>query len=122
MEDQHSQAAQAIQQTWVNKDYLILKDALSENIKWYERSYDEPLTTYEAIVEQWKKDLAHQTDIKVTIDMLSLQDKKGTYQFDASFKDMGTNQQMDLVGVFYVELDDADKISLFKQWWMPKNT
>ena len=66
--------------------------------------------------------MAHQTDIKVTIDMLSLQDKKGTYQFDASFKDMGTNQQMDLVGVFYVELDDADKISLFKQWWMPKNT
>jgi len=115
----HQKIAKALVNSWQNKDYNLLRDNLADNLKWYENPFDTPLKTADAVLEQWKRDLAAQSNIEVDVEILAADAGQGIHRFRVSWTEGEKTQELD--GIFLVRLDARGKIKYFCQWWSAKD-
>jgi len=115
----HQKIAQTLAEVWQNKNFDLLKESLADNTKWYEGPYKEPLKNRDAIIDQWRNDLAPQSDIKVETNVLAVKGTTGCYHFVATWSD-SQRGKLKIDGIFLVELDNSGKIKSFNQWYALK--
>jgi hypothetical protein len=114
----HKKIAESITAIWENKDFKLLQNILSSNVKWYESPFTQPLTSIGDVVQQWQSDLAEQKDIDVLTEVLVIDGFAGIYHFSANWRDLSGSHELD--GIFRVALSDEGKIASFCQWWSEK--
>ncbi|HSX46958.1 MAG TPA: DUF4440 domain-containing protein [Patescibacteria group bacterium] len=120
MQEQHQRVCTALQNAWQNKDFELLKTALAPNLQWYEGSYEAALTTADAVVAQWQKDLATQSNIKVEVVLLDFVEGHGYYHCRANWqRSDSTLRESD--GIFVAYLNETGQITYFNQWWTGKS-
>lgn len=104
---------------WQDKDLALLRDHLADAIVWYEHSYEAPLTSPDAVITRWERDLAEQDNIDVAVTLLDGFENRMYYHCRAAWRRPdGTIREID--GIFAVCLTAHGKIAYFMQWWSPK--
>ena len=115
----HQKIADVITGAWENKDPELLRSYLAQRIYWREDTYSKPLRNPNNVIEQWQKDLATQSDIKIKIEVLAAGKHDIFYHCTGIWKDQKKGKR-ELDGIFQVRLNPDSKISYFNQWWTAK--
>ena len=112
----HKRAGQAICDAWVNKDYGLLRGWLADPLEWHEGSYDEPIVSASDVVARWESDVAKQTNVRVSVELLDVMGSHSYHHCVASWLD-SERGDVSLDGIFMIGLNEQGKICLFRQWW-----
>jgi hypothetical protein len=116
----HQHIAAVLQQAWQQKEYPLLESVLANGVlEWYEDPFEEALTSRETVVQRWEHDVAKQSQLHVTVQVLDAVAERGYYSSQASWVDE-TGKSRIIDGVFVVRLDDSGRIAYFNQWWSAK--
>jgi len=107
-----------MKQAWETKDFEVLSTMFPDNVTYFESPFLPPLLSKQQVIEQWKKDVEKQRDIKVSYTILR-EDENGCFaNWSASFVREGKLVNLD--GIFYFKLDVGGTCGFFKQWWVVK--
>jgi hypothetical protein len=117
--EKHKKVTQVLTDVWERKDFELLQYYLAEDIEWRESPYKDPIISPRDVVQQWRKDLATQNNIKVSTDILATDGDKGCYHFVASWDD-ASRGAIEIDGILLVVLDEQGKIQTFNQWYTLK--
>jgi hypothetical protein len=117
--ESHKKIADVITKVWQDKDYDLLRAHLADSVEWLEGPYREPLESPDAVVEQWREDLAPQSDIRVKTDVLAIEQEQGYYHCRASWTDAGRGR-VEIDGIFLIHLNPEGEIAHFNQWYSIK--
>lgn len=116
----YQQIGQDLQNAWLRKDLDVLASLLStKNLEWYEGSFDDALTSSEAVLEEWRAALHDQNNLQVTVILLDAVDNRAYYACRASWT-FPNGDVREIDGIFVVRLDGEGKIAYFNQWWTAK--
>ena len=103
---------------WETKNYEVLSSMFPDKLTYLESPFLPPFENSQQIVDQWKKDLEKQQDIKFDYKILH-EDESGCFaNWSASF--LRENATVSLDGIFHFMLDSENKCTYFKQWWVTK--
>jgi hypothetical protein len=108
----------AIKKSWEEKNFDVLSDVLADDLEYFESPFGPPLTSKNVVVEQWKKDLAAQSDIEFTYQVLAAWEFHCIANWSVHFVRDGKVVYLD--GIFYFKLNEENKCKFFKQWWVVK--
>lgn len=118
--NEHAYIADILQTAWGEKQYLALENVLSDqNLEWYEDVFARPLTAKQAVIQQWKNDLASQSNLSVSIDLLDSIDNRGYHRCKAKWLD-AENTLHEIEAIFVVKLDEEGKIRQFFPYYSQK--
>jgi len=107
-----------MKKAWETKDYELLGTMFPEKLTYYESPFLPPLTEKQKLVDQWKKDLEKQQDIRFDYNILHENQNSCLANWSASFA--RENGVITLDGVFHFKLDEENRCTYFKQWWVVK--
>lgn len=105
---------EAIKGAWEKLHPELLGAVLADDIVWYETPFEEPLTGIDAVTKQWKTDLLGQTKVTFRYEILIDEGDKQVINWHCSWVANGVPRELE--GVFYLEINDDKKLTLFKQW------
>jgi len=105
---------ETIKRAWQQLNPGLLREALADNIEWHETPFDKPLRGADAVINQWEKDLAGQTNVAFKYEVLFDHDGKQSINWHCIWTVNNSKRELD--GVFYFELNNNDKLMFFKQW------
>lgn len=89
----------------------------TEDARYYETPFAEPITGQEAIYQYWLKGAQRLKDKSSSHKILAVKDNFGIARWQAKFTVIESGKRLDLDCLFLVEFDDNDKCSVFREWW-----
>ncbi|HUD05260.1 MAG TPA: nuclear transport factor 2 family protein [Patescibacteria group bacterium] len=104
---------------WEPKNPNGVLDLVAEKFLWYETPFDDLITTKEKLLQEWQTVL-DQDDIKVTYEILSLENNIGIAHWHATFTRLSSGEKAELDGIYKVILDENGKCTEFHQWYNSK--
>lgn len=116
MNPYHSQISTILKDAWQDKNLELLRSHLASKLEWYESSIENPLSSPDAVISQWEKDLKEQTDLRIEVELLDWIENRAYYHCEASWKDK-SDQDHELDGLFVTKLNTEGRIIYFNQWW-----
>lgn len=112
---------ETIREAWVDKKPNLLKNICTDNVRYYENPFEEPLIGSEAVVKEWESVPLTQKDINFTYQIICVKDDIGIAHWTAKFTRIQSNKTDILDGVFVVKLNDLGLCTEFRWWWVVKN-
>jgi hypothetical protein len=100
-----------------NNDPRASAELFSEDARYYESPFDEPLVGREAIYRYWAAGAQHLADKCSTYELLALRNNLGIARWQARFVVSATGVTMALDCIFVAEFDDHGRCRCFREWW-----
>jgi len=108
---------------WETGDVHLVGRLFSDNARYFEVPFDEPMIGRNAIEKYWKEGAADaQTDVRFRFEIVSVVDSTGLALWQASFVRVPSGIAVDLDGFLLAEFDAAGTCSLFREWWHRQET
>lgn len=107
-----------IKKSWEEKNFDVLSDLFADDLEYFESPFGPPLTSKQDVINQWKKDLAGQTDIEFKYETLAAWEFYCIANWNARFVRDGKPVILD--GIFYFKLNRENRCKYFKQWRVVK--
>lgn len=107
-----------LKKAWETKDFELLATMFPEKLTYFESPFLPPFETRKEVIEEWKKGLSEQQDIRFDFDILHENDNECFSHWTASFV---RNKKTDtLDGIFHFRLNAENICPYFKMWWVAK--
>jgi ketosteroid isomerase-like protein len=108
---------------WQNGDADAVITLFSDNAKYYETPFSDPMIGRPAIHNYWREGAAEsQTDIRFTYQALAVTENKGLAQWQATFTRLPSGNRVELDGFLTAEFNPTGKCTLFREWWHRRET
>lgn len=105
---------------WRHQDAEMLDEVFTEDVRYHEKPWDEPLTGLEQIKEYWRTKVATQGDPRLTIETTAYSGIEAFVEWSAAFKLDG--QEVDVRGILVLRLDrEADRIDYLREYFRTRN-
>lgn len=104
-------------QAWETRDPEAAARLFAEDARYYETPFDEPFVGLAAIRDYWADVPKLQTDIAFHYEVLSVKRNVGVARWQASFKRIQSQNQIQLDGILIVTMKDARRCRVFQEWW-----
>ncbi len=101
---------ESLKQYWLHKEVEKIVDLFEETALYYETPFDR----IQNIEEVWTE-IKEQNIIKLDYKILNLNESKATVNY---ILELSRNEIYDMV--YYIELNEKNKCTYFKQWFMSK--
>ena len=108
---------QAIMQSWQQLRPELLREILAPDIVYYEDPHEPPLTSIDAVIDRWEKDLKTHSGLQLDYKIVDIEGDNCIAQWSAQWNDSERGPRMSR-GVYYLHLDQDEKLHEFRQWWM----
>ena len=103
---------------WEKGDAAAAADLFSEDARYYETPFQEPMVGKEAIHSYWREGAGEsQRDVYFQYEDVAVSENKGLAQWRASFDRLPSGNHVELDGFLSAEFDDAGRCSVFREWW-----
>jgi len=106
-----------LRRIWIKKDLENVPNLLAENFLYYESPFELPLTTTDAVKKEWEP-VKGQIISQLDIHPIFLAGNRGVATYTLILGEAGKQQISS--GVYFVEINNKGKATLFRQWWMSK--
>jgi len=119
MHQSHQRISEVLEQAWIRKDIKLLSGVLADVLDWHEDTFDEPITTKQAVLDRWQIDLEKQSDIQVRVTLLDDVDTRSYHRCTARWQD-DISKIHEIDALFVITLDETGKITSFLPWYANK--
>lgn len=92
-------------------------ELFSQDAKYYETPFDEPMVGREVVYQYWNQDAQNLKDKESSYEILSITDNLGIARWQSKFTVIETGKHIVLDCIFLVEFDADRKCSQFREWW-----
>jgi len=89
----------------------------SEDARYFENPFDEPILGREAIRAYWERGARTLTNKTSTFEILSVKDNLGIARWQSKFTVIESGKRHALDCMFLVEFDDNNECTEFREWW-----
>lgn len=89
----------------------------SEDARYFETPFSDPITGREAIYQYWKRGAETLTDKSSRYEILAVRGNLGIARWQSRFTSRKSGKRHDLDCLFLVEFDEDGNCSLFREWW-----
>jgi hypothetical protein len=105
-------------EAWQKGDAQAAIDLFSDNAKYYETPFNEPMIGKQAIQKYWSEGAGEsQKNVRFAYEAITVLKSKGLAQWHASFVRIPSENYVELDGFLVAEFDNAGKCSVFREWW-----
>jgi ethanolamine utilization protein EutP (predicted NTPase) len=116
-ESQVSKWAKSLGLAWCDKNVDAALSLVSKaNIEWQESPFSDPITSWDQIYIIWETDLAKQSDISFTSEVLAVAGEVGIIRWQAQYSNIKDQEVAVLDGIFQITLDENDLCTKFIMW------
>lgn len=91
-------------------------ELMADNLQYFENPIDPPLTSKREVLPLWKIVPENQKDINYSGEILFYDENSCIYHFVMQRTMTKTGKRQNIDGVFEIKLNDANKLTYFKQW------
>ncbi len=103
---------------WQNGDADAVITLFSNDAKYYETPFDEPMVATQAIYNYWREGAAEsQTDVRFTYQALAVVENIGLAQWQATFTRLPSSNRVELDGFLTAEFTPLSQCTIFREWW-----
>ena len=92
-------------------------ELFTQNARYYESPFDDPMVGREAIYQYWIKGAQTLKDKTAGYEILAVRDNVGIARWQSTFVHIQSGKRAALDCMFLVEFDDNGQCSLFREWW-----
>lgn len=92
-------------------------ELFSEDARYYENPFEEPLVGKQAIRQYWEAGAANLDEKRSTYEILVVSGNQGVARWRSSFRSVKTGKRFELDCLFVAEFDEAGKCRAFREWW-----
>ena len=89
----------------------------TEDARYYETPFDEPLHGREGVRSYWAGATGSQRDISFTYEILATLPHRGIARWSAEFTRLANGKRMKLDGVFVLDFDNHGLCRVLREWW-----
>lgn len=89
----------------------------SENARYYENPFDDPITGRDAIRKYWEGGAQRLKDKESTFEILSVRDNLGMARWWSKFTVIESGKRLALDCIFLVEFGENNECTEFREWW-----
>lgn len=101
---------------WLAKDIEAVRALLSDEFRYYENPFEEPLTRWEAVKKEWEA-VKSQEIAGLDVAVLIAKDNEGVAMYTLALNNSAGAMEYSR-GSYYVKLDEQERAVEFRQWWM----
>ncbi len=103
---------------WVTGDAGSVPRLFSENARYEETPFDEPMVGLGAISRYWEEGAGRsQKDVRVSFEIASVEGAMGLAHWSASFARVPSGNRVELDGMLQAEFAGDGKCVRFREWW-----
>lgn len=106
----------SLKKVWEEKNPEGAIELCADEFLWHETSFNQPLTTKEQLLNEWKS-ILDQENIQVSYDVLSVAENIGIAHWSAKFIRLTSKEKVELDGIFMVSLNEKGLCIEFRQWY-----
>lgn len=103
-------------EAWRSKRPEILEGIVAESFEWYDSPFEAAVTDVQGLIARWDQDIDSQSNISVTADTIAQDDVSIVAHWRAEFDRNNMHEILD--GVFVINVNENNKIKLFRMWWV----
>ena len=118
-EQQFKDWLEKLKNIWETRNPNGILDLVAEKFIWHETPFEKSITTKENLLQEWQAVLA-QDEIKVTYEILNVENNIGIAHWNATFTRLSLNEKTELDGIFKINLNENGKCTEFHQWYNSK--
>jgi hypothetical protein len=108
----------ALGAAWEARDPDAAAALFTEDVRYHETPFDEPMVGVEAVRAYWAEVPEGQRDVHFGFEVLATTANGGLARWQASFERIPANgSRRELDGVVMVELDGSGRCTLLREWW-----
>ncbi len=108
---------------WQTGDPEAAVAIFSEDAKYYETPFDEPMVGKKAIYNYWREGAGQsQRDVHFMYQALSVVGNRGVAQWQANFVRVPSSIFVELDGILIADFDEAGQCTVFREWWHRQET
>lgn len=105
-------------QAWRNGDAHAVVHLFSEDARYEETPFDEPMIGRDAIRRYWDEGANRsQRDVSFAFQIITVKGNTGSARWQASFYRVPSGMRVELDGVLTAEFADDGKCRSFREWW-----
>ncbi len=108
----------ALGAAWEARDPDAAAALFTEDVRYHENPFDEPMVGVEAVRAYWAEVPERQRDVRFGFEVLAATPKGRLARWQTSYEPIpanGTRRELD--GVVMVELDGDGRCTLLREWW-----
>jgi hypothetical protein len=103
---------------WESGDSSAIKNLFTDDARYYETPFDEPMIGLEAISNYWRKGTQEsQTSVRFTYSTVAVAKDKGLSRWSASFVRVPSGNKVELDAFLEAEFATDGRCSRFNEWW-----
>ena len=99
------------------KDPKASADLFTQDAKYYETPFDDPMISKDAIYQYWSAGTQNLKDKEPSYEVFAVEGNRGLARWQAKFVSVKSIKRVALDCVFQVEFDENEKCSVFREWW-----
>ncbi len=107
---------------WTLREPETASQLFSDDARYFETPFNPPAQGRSEITEYWSAATGNQSGISFSWEIVSLVGNVGVVRWQAAFKRISSNTQVQLDGVFVLEFDDAGLCKTLREWWHRKES
>jgi hypothetical protein len=105
-----------LKRIWETKKPEGIIALCADSFTWYETPFDEPITTREDLLNEWRG-ILKQEAISVQYEVESIYENVGLAHWHAAFTRLPGKEKVELDGIFKVVINTEGKCIEFRQWY-----
>ena len=107
-------------QAWVEKDPHAIPPLFTDDFKYYETPFSEPLTKKSQLFELWQEVPDSQKDVTFNFEIISEMGYRYIAHWQCAFTRTPSGKKAFLDGIFLINLNEQGLCTFFKWWWVTK--
>ena len=100
-----------MREIWLQKEPALIATLIAHEVRYYESPLSPPLTSVSEIINAWKE--IEEQEIEL-LEIIILHEDHNIALAQWRFRQAN---QADLVGCYFLKLDEQGKCTEFRQWW-----
>jgi len=108
---------EAYKRAWERRDPDLAVELFSAEIEYRDDPFEEPMRGSNAVREYWNEAAATQVHVEFDAERIWVSGRTVLASCHAAYTRRSNAERVRLRGFMTLELDDAGKISRFREWW-----
>ncbi|MBA3778899.1 MAG: nuclear transport factor 2 family protein [Chloroflexi bacterium] len=108
---------EAYKRAWERRDPDLAVELFSAEIEYRDDPFEEPMRGSNAVREYWNEAAATQVHVEFDAERIWVSGRTVLASWHAAYTRRSNAERVRLRGFMTLELDDAGKISRFREWW-----
>lgn len=109
-------------EAWEGQNADSAAGLFTENAKYYETPFDEPMVGRDRVYAYWREGTGAQREVRFGYDVLAINRDMGIARWTASFTRVPSGIAVRLDGILTVLFEQDGRCSEFREWWHRQET